>query len=415
MTAVEVKTSESSNGKLMITGAKHLQIVNGGQTTASLSSARRKDKASLEHTFVQMKLSVLAPEKAQKVVPNISRYANSQNKVADADFFANHPFHVRMEDISRRIWAPAGGGTQHGTRWFYERARGQYLNEQSPLTPAARRSFLLQNPREQMMTKTDIAKFENSWNCLPHKVSLGAQKNFREFAGYVDDKWEKEDTFFNEEYFRRLVAKAIIFRQTERIVSRQDWYQNGWRAQTVTYTIAKFSQLVNMTGNGRIINFRAIWNSQCLSGEMENQIEVIAGYVYKVISAPDTGFQNVGEWCKKETCWRRVQDLTIKLSNNVLAGLVKPEEERSILREARSQQRTDNTIMAQSTVIELGQSYWQELAGWVSSNSHITDEEKRLLRVACCIPEKIPNSRQSEFLLKLKERLEDDGFPGQGQ
>jgi hypothetical protein len=410
-TAVDVTTSEDAAGRLRITGAKHLQIVNGGQTTASLALARKKDKAKLDNIFVQMKLSVIEPERAPKIIPNISRCANSQNKVSDADFFANHHFHWRMEEISRRIWAPAIGGAQHETKWFYERARGQYLNEQTLLTLSERQRFLRQHPRDQVMTKTDIAKYDNSWRLLPNKVSLGAQKNFREFADFIGKEWEKNNAVFNEEFFRRLIAKAIIFRQTERIVSRQDWYQGGWRAQTVTYTIAKLSYLINQAGRGRTADFRAIWNRQGLTPEMEAQLKSTARVVYQVLSNPDSGFQNIGEWCKKEACWKRVQDIDISLSKGMFAELIMPEEEKSILSEARSQQKVDNRITAQTVVINLGTAYWQGLSEWARSNSVVTAEDNKLLRLASSIPKKIPNSRQSEFLLILKERFENDGFP----
>ena len=57
-----------------------------------------------------MKLSMVKPDRAEEVVPRISEYANSQNKVNAADFFANHPFHLEMEKMSRRVPAPSPGG-----------------------------------------------------------------------------------------------------------------------------------------------------------------------------------------------------------------------------------------------------------------------------------------------------------------
>ena len=144
-TASSVEVSNHGTG-LRILKAADLQIVNGGQTTASLASALGNDRASLKSVFVQMKLSVVAPEQAGEVIPEISRCANSQNKVSEADFFSNHEFHRRIEQISRRLWAPAAGGAQYETHWFYERARGQYLNEQSRLTAAERRSMFCLTP-----------------------------------------------------------------------------------------------------------------------------------------------------------------------------------------------------------------------------------------------------------------------------
>ena len=114
-TAYDVKI-EAGEICPLITEITSLQIVNGGQTTASLASALVNDKEranGLKDIYVPMKLSVVTPEKAMELIPNIAKYANKQNKVSDADFFSNHAFHVRMEDFSRRILAPAVMGNQY--------------------------------------------------------------------------------------------------------------------------------------------------------------------------------------------------------------------------------------------------------------------------------------------------------------
>jgi hypothetical protein len=201
-TAREVETTETANG-VVIVSLKDLQIVNGGQTTASLFHTNRKDKASLENIFVQMKLSVIDEEKSEEVVPLISEYANTQNKVNAADFFSNHPFHVRMEGFSRRLWAPAQQGAQRETKWFYERARGQYADAQSKLTPGDQKRFQAEYPKLQMFTKTDLAKFENVWDGYVVSVNYGAQKNFANYAERIGKLWERNPDQFNEFYFRR--------------------------------------------------------------------------------------------------------------------------------------------------------------------------------------------------------------------
>jgi hypothetical protein len=173
-TAEAIETRDV-DGKLHITKLKNLQIVNGGQTTASIFTAHEKTKASISKIFVQMKLSIVDSERAMKIVPRISEYANTQNKVNAADFFSNHPFHVRLEEFSRRIYAPSPDGTFRESKWFYERARGQYLDEQSLMTQAQKNKFLQEYPRSQLFTKTDLAKFENVWDVIPHIVSKGAQ------------------------------------------------------------------------------------------------------------------------------------------------------------------------------------------------------------------------------------------------
>lgn len=190
--AVEI---EDRDGVPTMTTITNLQIVNGGQTSASIHAASRAGK-ELSNTFVQMKLSIVDAEKAEKIVPDISRFANSQNRIAAADFFSNHPFHVRMEEISRRIFAPAREGQFTQSRWFYERARGQFADLRSRLTPSQRRKFDLEHPRSQLFTKTDLAKAEMTWRKRPEIVSLGAQKNFAHFAHQIGKEWTRRKPRF---------------------------------------------------------------------------------------------------------------------------------------------------------------------------------------------------------------------------
>lgn len=157
-TASEVELEESQSGTSIV-GITGLQIVNGGQTTVSLATALLDDKGradDLRNIFVPMKLSVVTPEKAIGLIPNIAKYANAQNKVSDADFFSNHAFHIRMEEFSRRLIAPAVMGNQYGTVWYYERARGQYRQEQAHMTKAEKTGFLPKN---------------RSHRCLPKQIS----------------------------------------------------------------------------------------------------------------------------------------------------------------------------------------------------------------------------------------------------
>ncbi len=243
-TADSVQIRQTENGPVLVS-ADNLQIVNGGQTTASIHASRRqrpkRPKARLDEVYVQMKLNVVPPETAEEVIPNISLYANSQNKVNDADLASNHPFQMRLQEFSRRILAPKGESAYQETKWFYERARGQYPDERGRRTESERKKFDLEYPRAQYFAKTDLAKFENSWAGLPHLVSQGAQKNFVAFQREVAKEWKKSESQFDETWFKRMIAKAIIFRRLEKVVPQQPWYEGGYRANIVTYSMAKLS------------------------------------------------------------------------------------------------------------------------------------------------------------------------------
>jgi hypothetical protein len=413
--ACTASSVEVVNGKdgLRLLKAADLQIVNGGQTTASLASAIRNDRASLKSVFVQMKLSVVAPEESGEVIPEISRCANSQNKVSEADFFSNHEFHRRFEQISRRLWAPASGGAQYETHWFYERARGQYLNEQSHLTPAERKKFVLLNPRQQVITKTDLAKFENIWKQLPHIVSLGAQKNFLVFSGAASEDWVRNADQFNDDYFRRLVGKALLVRTTEAIVSEQSWYQGGYRANIVAYTVAKISRMIEEQSNARTLDLRQLWMQQAVPAPLRHVIEVVAKAMFEVIVAPDSAFQNITEWCKKELCWKRATQAQIQLELRKVLGslLIDKEEDRELQKSSKKEQRVDNGIENQRFVLELGPAYWNTARKWAHEQSVSSPDEDSILAVAAAMPRKIPTEKQSWRLIQIKDKLELEGFP----
>ena len=164
---------ENIGGSIRITAAKNLQIVNGGQTTASLHAALKLSPESLDRVHVQVKLTVVPPEVSEDVVPNISRFANSQNKIEAANFFANHPFHPRVEEFSRRIFAPPAEGTTRQTLWFYERAKRQYFVARARLAGSERTKFDKECPKARLFLKTDLAKVVNSFGMKPHIVSKG--------------------------------------------------------------------------------------------------------------------------------------------------------------------------------------------------------------------------------------------------
>lgn len=404
-TAQSVETSMTDFG-LAITRVVDLQIVNGGQTTASLFHTRRRDKADLSQIFVQLKLSVIDSQQSETVVPRISEYANTQNRVNAADFFSNHPFHVRMEGFSRRIWAPAQKGAQREMRWFYERARGQYADAQSKLTPAEQRRFKAENPKPQMFTKTDLAKFENVWDDHPKWVNLGSQKNFARYASRIGTEWGKSSDAFNEFYFKRAVARGLIFRATERIVSAQPWYNGGYRANIVAYTLAVLGEITKFRKES--IDFLGVWNSQNVDPVLESGIAVVSSVVNDDITKPEYGISNISEWCKKEACWTRIQTridaIANLLSPDFYGRLVSLENQTATVRTAKQTQRIDDGIEAQRKVLVVPAAEWARIHQSLIEKSLLTPKEVGVLGVAMQIPMKLPSEKQSLVLLEILEK-----------
>ena len=396
------------NGTTYISHLTNLQIVNGGQTTASIFSAGKKDKAELGRIFVQMKLSVVDPDRAMEVVPKISEFANSQNKVNAADFFANHPFHIRMEEFSRRIWAPPLDGSFKQSKWFYERARGSYDNARAYLTKAKKDAFDAEYPKIQRFAKTDLAKFEMAWEGCPDLVSKGAQKTFGEYAKLAGQRWDKDSDSINELYFRAAVAKAIVFRNLERLVSEQQWYQDegGYRAQIVAYTIAKFDHLLK--AKGLTLDFDAVWKEQAMPTVLARTLVRLAEVVRPAIVQPDSTVANISEWAKKSACWTRVQALPFELPEELDVVLLDPQAKKTVTKDAKTVQKMDNGIEAQTRVLKFGPSMWSRAGSYAAERKLLSPTDHSLIGLVA--RRAIPTEKQSLRLVEALSELVEDGF-----
>lgn len=408
VTAKSIQIDNTDAG-LRIQSAEDLQIVNGGQTTASLAFARRKDGADLSKIFVQMKLSVVDEDRSGELISNISRYANSQTKVADSDLFSNHEFHRKMEELSRRLRAPARAGSQRTSSWFYERAKGQYRIETSKMSPAEKVRFESDNPRRQLITKTDLAKIENSWRQLPHEVCKGAEKSFGLFSKYVVTEWERQPLQFNDDYFRTVVAHTIVFREIETFIPKEPWYDGAYRSQVVAYTIAKLGQLIELQAKGKVLNTQGIWKSQGVSEALKGQLKTVAEDVYSAITSPDKGFENISEWAKKELAWQRVSQRTITLSPELIAELTSFDENAARRADAAFNAKIDVGFAAVAKVLDYKCKNWKVMRQWGLSRNELTPKEDQLLLFAATLG-KIPSDRQAAAILQIRHRLEEEGF-----
>ena len=405
-TAESIETVESTNGPLLM-GMRNFQIVNGGQTTASIHAALRSKEADLDQVFVQMKLSIVNSDRALEIVPKISEYANTQNRVSAADFFSNHPFHIRMEGFSRRLYAPSKDGTFRQSKWFYERARGQYQDARGGLTQAERRRFDLEYPRPQMFTKTDLAKFLNVWRDKPDIVSRGAQKNFADFASFIGGEWNKRPNDFNEMYYQEAIAKAIVFRSVERLVTEQPWYEGGYRANVVAYAIAKLAHDVAQRGDS--INFERIWRTQGISPVLRDALVISSKSVHDVIVDPPEGMRNITEWAKQQACWHRVMTLHVTWPETLETELVSSVERNEVKRAAVKDQRMLNGIEAQMVVVQSGSDLWSDVKVWGMSKGLLSAADQGILDVAISIPEKVPSEKQSVRTIEILQRLHEEG------
>jgi hypothetical protein len=299
--ADEVNLGRTKDGSVGILWLKGMQIVNGGQTTASLYFTQKKNpEVDLARVRVPAKIIVLKSkntENEEALISDISKYANSQNSVKLSDLSANKPFHVEIEKLALSIYCPDGIG-----RWFYERAAGSYnvMLAREGTTPSKLRQIKESIPPARKITKTDLAKYLNAWGQLPHLVSLGSQKNFDKFMGqFTNQDGQTVISIPDIAFYKQIVAKAILFKAVQKLIRPMF---PAFQANITTYTI---SLLANRLGDS--IDLDKIWLQQDISPQLKQQVQAWAVDVDRVLHQSAAG-RMVSEWAKKPECWEAVKN-----------------------------------------------------------------------------------------------------------
>ena len=309
-TAESVEIEQLSDGSgFIISKVRDFQIVNGGQTTASIYHTHKKYvKSQIDSIYVQMKLNVVNnKDQFSEIVSRISEYANTQNKIAISDLSSNRPYHISLEKISRSSLAPLQSGKNIRTRWFYERTRGQYKNARLKAGNSIpkRKAFDTSNPKSQVINKEGLAKYLNSYQEIidgkkiligPHIVVKGNQKNYKSFIDH--NLTENIDNI----YFEDLVAKTILFRTFEKVYGIKPSAIGDLRYITVPYAISLFGYLSEYK-----LDLYKIWLNQSVSSELQEKIREFMCLVEFIIkeSAPGALY---GEWAKKIECWTSLKE-----------------------------------------------------------------------------------------------------------
>ena len=361
--AKSIELKDLGNNAFKLVSAEDFQIVNGGQTCASIWETSERRKVDINQVQLVMKLNIVKEKKyVEEIAPKISKYSNSQNPVNIADFSSNDPFLVELQNVSRNIYAPdpSGGGQQ--TRWFYERARGSYMTEKNLEGTAARKRKWAQiNPTSQKFDKLLMAKVEMAFGQCPDNVSIGGQKNFGFYLAYLKERYQTDQKFVPDEgFFKQLVAKVIIWKQLEKIVGKQNRELDlqAYRGQIVAYVYSYY--VLKVASKVDLVD---IWNNQDISEEMREVFRELAMIVRDHIK--DTTL-NVTEYCKKIECWSKLKsrkpDFSSATKNHF--SLIKGGEleEFSEIKEAREKKKKE--MHDQLAPYLKNGDKWFELAKW---------------------------------------------------
>ena len=362
-TASKVEIREMGRASF-ITKIYDWQIVNGGQTTASISALMNDKKVNLNQVYVPMKLSVIHDKpNYNSIVKDISTFANSQTAIKNSDFTANDPYLIELENMSRNIFVP-GNNYYTGSKWFFERMRGQYIDCKEQLNKVDSDAFMRTYPKEHKITKTDIAKIESAWNRTPYDACRGAEQCYKLFATSI----KRNRPLVTESYYTKLISKCIIFNKIDEIVSSQS--QRGYKAHMNVYILSAISYL----SDGKL-DFNYIWERHKLQDELVAKIEELVPIVWKHLTSTDMmTTSNVSAWSRKTECWDKLKSKltqTVKLH----ACLEQPDYYSS---NNTSCDNNQQSIVNEMMSIE--SNYWFSLVEWAKSHNSLTPMEIKTAR-----------------------------------
>ena len=403
-TVEKVRIAKSDSGEEIITHLYGLQIVNGGQTVASIHRAMKIDRSkNLEDIAVQAKITVVNTTLLDELIPKISRFSNTQNTVNEADFASNDSFHVEVERLSKEVWAP---GQQY--RWFYERTRGQYqvAKSRASTTPAKRKQFERTFPSRRKFVKTDLARYQNAWGQLPHIVGLGAQKNFVHYMTWVKKNSQTHSPDIS--YFKDLVSKAIIYKKAESVARKHAF--PAYRANAVAYTVA----LLSSKTYGRLA-LANIWNRQDVSPAVE---QVLTDWMPQVLNqiVETANGRNVTEWAKKEDCWNFIKTLQLDLPAGLEAELLEGDCLPTVGTAAKAGKILLTTDDRRNIAITMGvdSETWWQITKWGQSDGNLSDFQcglsNTLAGYAAGSWVKVPSAKQAKFAAAIVKDLQDRGM-----
>ena len=381
-TAENVETVFNNN-QLYLTKLLDFQIVNGGQTTASLFHTQKKFKdADLSNVFVQMKLTVIKDVEQKNIeVPNIARYANSQNKVSELDLSSNNPYFVQIESLSRKKYVIDPENRNMSTIWYFERVNGQYKESLNKLTtPVQQRKFKEQNPTSQKFVKSDIAKFINIWELEPYFVSQGAQKNFIHYTKKINEL-VKKNKLPGDNFYKKLIANAILFKITDKLFGRKNVDAIGdtnLKSFTVAYTLSYF----HFKTENRIDLWK-IYDDQKISNDLENELKnlLILVYDHLVNSSNNT---LLSEYAKRESSWKLLKEQNFSIDLRSLSEYLISE---SLVQEREKEievvkNDSEDSIFQVSKILSLGNVFWNGLYIYSNTNEDLKPHSVDILELS---------------------------------
>lgn len=284
------------------------QIVNGGQTTASIYFSN-KEGIDVSKVKVMAKINVAKSTRSddlEDLISKISEYSNSQSKVSKVDLRSRNKKLIKLKTLSDTVMTPSG------KRWFFERAKGDF-NTQVRKAPNSNR-LKSEFPPERRFTKELMAKYYCAWGDAPYMVKKGGEKVFRTFIENLDPE-VGPDVEVDRSFYEELVARIIIFRTMEKIYGQGKGAIGQLRSAAVPYAMSAIFNW-NISNNNRF-SLQRVWREEQIGEQQKEYFKSLLQLINDLIKRYSLS-DDFGEYSKKQELWESIkssQELKDFMSN----------------------------------------------------------------------------------------------------
>ncbi|MDB2371090.1 AIPR family protein [Alphaproteobacteria bacterium] len=303
---IELERSDNDQNFFKISKLIGLQIVNGGQTTATIREAYFKDEEieNVRKLSVPVKINLIKDkEKKDHLITLISRYANTQNGIKNTDIQSSHPYHTQMEIKSKTIRGPFG-------YWFYERLRGSYNLAVSRSTNQS--EFRKNNPKSRLLTKEYVTMMYYCVIGNPYLAVKGPQNLSLQFLKDINDKFQNKRSkqfILPDDHFYKIIAAYIVFKKCMDL-QKIDLNINMYNPFVAYYTVAYVFNHPNYYFDHMYL-FKAGEITEELNNTLLEWLQVIRENMEDRAKSLRSDFR---EYFKKDSCWDSVKKLKLKIT-----------------------------------------------------------------------------------------------------
>lgn len=293
------KEIEIIHDKIYIKSLSDFQIVNGGQTTASIYFSQ-KDGIDVSKVKVMAKINVaknISEEDLNDLISSISEFSNSQSKVTTVDLRSRNPQLNKIKALSESIITPSG------RKWFFEKSKGEFNTKLRIAGQSGKNRIEKEYPKEYRFTKEQLGKYYSSWGDEPYKVKKGGEAIFRKFLEDISSEEKEKKLNIDRNFYELLISRIILFKSLEEIHGARNNAIGQLRSAVVPYTMSiLYSKTEGDKKNTNTFDLAKLWAKEGLEDDLKiflKELMVLVNELIKKYAKSD----DLGEYSKKKEMW----------------------------------------------------------------------------------------------------------------